>query len=354
MTLSGKFGFSKTQRYLFLVALFAIVLGLIFFGIFQYNLTQQGKGGVQSEDKKNEALGETATSTLSFLNGLPVPITSATSCAAVMIDNNPEVEQNFGLNSAALVYEAPVEGGITRFMAVYQLTTSTVSTIGPVRSARPYFLDWLQELNCLYAHVGGSNEALDKIKSTNIFDLNQFYNGGYFWRDTKYVAPHNTFTDIENLTAAWEKKNKNFPGQEVKSWLFSKQDETSSKKLNQSAVYIDRVGGWQVGWIFNPKNKMWERWLNKSAVFDEKNKIIQAKNVVIQYVKTEVLDEVGRLAVKTIGSGRADILKDDKIINGRWEKKSATARTKFFGPDTKEIEFNPGVIWIEVEPEILK
>lgn len=346
----GKSGFSKTQRYLFLVALFAIVLGLVFYGIFKYNLTQQGKDHSELLGQETEnLLGESVTSTTSFLDGLPVPMGNASSCAAVMIDNAPEVERQFGLNDARLVYEAPVEGGRTRLMAIYHLATSTEQIIGPVRSARPYYLDWVQELNCLYAHVGGSPEALTRIKNFSIFDLNEFYSGGYFWRNKKYQAPHNTFIDVENLAKAYVQEMEKWKGRAIRSWLFAKKE--TSTFGGDITVNVDLTELNQVSWGYDKKTKNWERWVNKSPQFDEKNKMIQAKNVVIQYVDAVVADEEGRLDIQTIGSGRAVILKGGYTVEGRWEKKGLQERTIFFGPDTKEIEFNPGTIWVEVVPK---
>ncbi|KKR48381.1 MAG: hypothetical protein UT86_C0006G0019 [Candidatus Magasanikbacteria bacterium GW2011_GWC2_40_17] len=349
MALSSKTGFTKQQRYLLLVALFAVIAGLVFYGIFKSNLSSPKKDKLTREQAAQDILAESATSTISFLNGLEVPLASASSCVAIMIDNAPEVERQFGLNKASLVYEAPVEGGRTRFMAVYGLATSTVATIGPVRSARPYFLDWVQELGCLYAHVGGSNEALEKIKNLEINDLNEFYNGGYFWRNKKYTAPHNTFTDIETLAQAWEKTGNKDEQRVIKSWLFAKKE---AKILPAGINYFEeQIGDLKVSWSFDQNLKKWKRFVNNKAAKDNVG-TITAKNVVFQYVWGEVLDEVGRLSLQTIGSGRAVILKEGNVIEGRWEKKSAGSRTRFFGPDTKEMEFNPGLIWVEVATKI--
>ena len=99
-----------------------------------------------------------------------------------MIDNFPEAKPAANLSLASLVWEAPVEAGLTRLLAAYPLSAE-LARIGPVRSARPYFLDWAKELNALYLHCGGSDQALADIKNRDVFDLNEFYRGWYFWRD---------------------------------------------------------------------------------------------------------------------------------------------------------------------------
>ena len=80
---------------------------------------------------------------------------------ALMVDNNPDAWPQFGISKADLVYSTLVEGGATRFMAIF--TSKQLSKIGPVRSARPYYLTWAKGINALYGHSGGSAEAIQKI-----------------------------------------------------------------------------------------------------------------------------------------------------------------------------------------------
>src|SRR3989304_1878178 len=92
--------------------------------------------------------------------------------------------------------------GITRFLAIFARGhTAEVSQIGPVRSARPYYLDWTEELNAMFVHIGGSPQALTEINKRGIFDLNQFFNSQYFWTDKslKTAIEHPKFTSLDNL-----------------------------------------------------------------------------------------------------------------------------------------------------------
>ncbi|MFH0804659.1 MAG: DUF3048 domain-containing protein, partial [Patescibacteria group bacterium] len=102
--------------------------------------------------------------------------------AAVMVENLVAARPQSGLAKANVVYEALAEGGITRFMAVYASPLAGLREIGPVRSARPYYLDWVGEYHALYLHAGGSPQALQDIKRYNVFDLSQFTNGPYYKR----------------------------------------------------------------------------------------------------------------------------------------------------------------------------
>ncbi|MDQ3238921.1 MAG: DUF3048 domain-containing protein, partial [bacterium] len=137
---------------------------------------------------------------------------------AVMIENHPESRPQSGLNSADVVYEAVAEGGITRFMALF-LCEPSPQIVGPVRSARTYFLDWLQEYNPLYAHVGGANtpgraDALGQIRQYGIKDLDQMGAGleGGYYRDENRIPSvaleHTMYLNIDKLREYGSKKFK--------------------------------------------------------------------------------------------------------------------------------------------------
>ena len=146
-----------------------------------------------------------------------------------MIENMVTSRPQSGLDRANLVYEALAEGGITRFLAVFA-SGEEIEKIGPVRSARTYYLDWAKELSAAYIHVGGSPEALRLIPQYDILDLNQFYNSPNFWRAKERAAPHNLYTSSELLARAvvskkwgptgsfesWELKNKEKPSEKTK------------------------------------------------------------------------------------------------------------------------------------------
>src|SRR5581483_1401572 len=115
---------------------------------------------------------------------------------AVVVENHPDARPQSGLSQADVVYEALAEGGITRFLAIFQ--SQDVKSIGPVRSARTYFNDWAQEWGAVYAHVGGNSDALALIKAgiPGVSDADQFFNDPYFTRISSRRPPHNTYTSI--------------------------------------------------------------------------------------------------------------------------------------------------------------
>jgi len=117
-----------------------------------------------------------------------------------MVENHPDAWPLSGMSKAQVVIEAPVEGGITRFLVFFDPATE-VDEIGPVRSARPYYVEWADSWHAFYAHVGGSSEGLRLIQTKdNLIDIDQFRHGNTFWRSILRFAPHNVYTSMRQLT----------------------------------------------------------------------------------------------------------------------------------------------------------
>ena len=144
---------------------------------------------------------------------------------AVQVENMVDARPLSGVARANLVYETLAEAGITRLLAIYT-ADDTVSEIGPVRSARAYYVDWASEFGALYAHSGGSPEALSLIPNYNVLDLNEFANGRFFWRSSSRYAPHNLYTSTELLNSAFTAKNG--AAENFTPWLFK--DEASGRR----------------------------------------------------------------------------------------------------------------------------
>lgn len=276
---------------------------------------------------------------------------------AVMIDNHPDSWPQYGLSQAQLVYNALTEGGSTRLMAVYTsppVGEDEIEKIGPVRSARPYYLTWAKGLNALYGHSGGSPESLEKIKEYNILNWEESsaYGLEYFWRDYRYVGPHNLFTSNEKIAQAridWGLENK-IP--KYQGWKFS--PATPAHELVINNIYINYSLGvlFDVEYKYNTSSKLYLRWQDENPHIDALNKKqIAVKNLIIQFVPEEIrLDAEDRLAIDTIGQGEAWIFYNGQMIRAMWVKNSLEHRTMFYDKNNNQIIFRPGNIWIEVVP----
>ncbi len=265
---------------------------------------------------------------------------------AVTVENHLKARPQAGLADANLVIEAPVEGGITRFLAFFA-DGKKIKNIGPIRSARPYFLDWVQEFGALYAHVGGSPEALQTIKNNpEIHSLDQYFQGRYYWRSLKRKAPHNVYSSYELLSQAM--KDLGLEKVKIEKWKFKDDTPEEEKSEKVLGVIIDfSTHANQVAWFYQKDRNEYYRYQAGKLHLDEEGKIIAAKNVIIQKTSVISQDKEDRKKIKTIGSGEALIFLDGKIIQGFWKKPCITKRTKFYSKE-EEVAFNRGVSWIEV------
>lgn len=272
---------------------------------------------------------------------------------AIIIDNMIWAKASLiGLKAASLVWEAPVEGGITRFLALYPSDVE-VKEMGPIRSVRPYFISWAKEWRALLVHVGGSPEALKETKKMGKRDLNQFWQGTYFWRDKNFPSPFNVFTNSQLLKGALVQRKLSQTDYD-RGWKF-KEKEISYKVnstlslLNVSNIIIPySTFSYQVRWQFEPKENSYLRFQGKKPHQERDGHLIKVKNVAVAFMKMQVLDKIGRLKIETIGQGEALIFHDGIAIKGKWQKKFESGLTRFYDGSGKEIEFNPGLTWIQV------
>ena len=272
----------------------------------------------------------------------------------LMIENHFEARPMSGIADASVVYEAPVEGNIPRFLALYSLD-SEVKKVGPVRSARPYYVDWLSEYGtAMYMHVGGSPEALNDIASYGLFDMNEFSRGWYFWRSDDRYAPHNTYTSNELWSKAWEQYAPDNASTTFATWKFEEQEPcdfsvTSSACIKEVALTFSR-GTYEPVWKYNTSTEQYERYEYGEKYVDQSGTAVVADTVVVQWVEAEVLDAIGRQRISTISSGKAAVFRGGSVFEGEWKKESRGGRTRWFDSDGNEIPLRPGKIWIEVMP----
>lgn len=291
---------------------------------------------------------------------------------AVMIENHQESRPQSGLSSADVVYEAVAEGGITRFMAVYLCELGDFQ-VGPVRSARTYFLDWLSEYDALYAHVGGANtpgpaDALGQIISYKIKDLNQF-NIGYptFWRDYqrlgKAVATeHTMYSTTHKLwdigaKRGWVAKDSSGVGWDVKFTPWSFTDDKPENSAGTITVnFWEGQSDYRVEWNFDSSCNCYKRKNNGAEHKDLNNNTqLASKNVIVRFMRESRANDGYEgnvhLVYNNKGQGKALIFQNGKVIVGQWVKLNRTSREKFIDNKGKEISFVRGQIWLQTVPE---
>jgi len=295
----------------------------------------------------------------------------------VMIENHVEARPQSGLSFADTVYEAIAEGGITRFLAVYYCQDAEF--VGPVRSARTYFLDFMSEYGPfpLYAHVGGANtpgpaNALGQIEDYgwgNYNDLNQFSIGfPVFVRDydrlgRTVATEHTVYSSTTKLWDYAKAKRKLTQvdtegtkwNEDFISYEFKDDAASGARPASQMITYNfwEGYNDFQVDWTYDPTTNSYLRSNGGKPHTDlVTKKQIASKNVVVLLMNESRANDgyEGNLHMiyGTKGTGDALIFQDGKKIEGTWSKKSRTDRLLIKDARGKDVEFNKGQIWFSV------
>ncbi len=275
---------------------------------------------------------------------------------AVMIDDHPDARPQSGFSSAAVVWHAPAEGGVPRYMLWFQ--DRVPESVGPVRSARYYFVGWAAEWNAVYGHVGGSPQALKTLREDGngelVYNADEFRWGGtYYWRTKDRFAPHNVYTDGTSLRRM-AKAIKAVDGPAPKSvWTF-----------RAGPPVRDRPAGAEIRVVykFNTVTYEYDRISNRyprsvsgeGEQFDRgTGQRVAPRNVVVMLMRFGPLGDTsnhGRQEADFIGSGTAWVSSNGVTVKGTWRKGSLTKPTRFFDSQGKPITLAPGQTFIQVMP----
>ena len=276
---------------------------------------------------------------------------------AIMMDNTPNSYPHSGLEQADLVYEAFVEGGITRLMAVFWRREADL--VMPVRSARTPFVIWVSELGALYGHAGSANTFNDanaggQIVEWGVKDMNAFSpeaNTAYH-RDLGRYAPYNLATSTKKLREI--AATLRFVGPSVlESWKFRDPGDPSITGTKAEGIEVDFQGSrysWQlIQWKWDAAAKAYGRYQFGGPHLDaQSKKQLKFSTVIVMVAPGQVVDESGHVLLDQLGGGPATVFTGGKAITGTWKKPERESRTRFYGESGQEIAFERGPIFIEV------
>ncbi len=276
---------------------------------------------------------------------------------AVMIENHTEARPQIGLNQAAIVYEAIAEGGITRFMAVF--SPFDVKKVGPVRSARQYYVEWAKGLDALYAHVGGSQDAKTLITTLGVADLDQFrYGIKAYWREPKtgVAIEHTMFTSTDKLYVIAKEARLNLRAT-LTPYKF-KEDALAEARGQAQTLTIDfSFPTYKVLWTYDPATNSYIRAQGGITHVDrETGERIMAKTIAVAVVKRQLksAEDGPGYIMTTTGSGKASILTDGKLVIGTWKRPTKNDMLRFYDDGGQEVALNRGQLWIEIVPPEVK
>ncbi len=258
---------------------------------------------------------------------------------AVMVNNHGKARPQTGLIDADIVYEIETEGLITRFFALFY--GDPPEQVGPVRSARPYFMALAKEWDAYYIHVGGSNEAFAFMKKWGIRDIDD--TGGHpgFWLDESRNRPHNTYI---NLKTALKGKKDNGKLKDI-NFVEGYDNVPDYKVIKHSYSKYNNV---KYEWDDNKQAYL--RYINNIKHIDRiSGKQISPDNIIIQYARHRYTgDELKHIEIDIIGQGDAEYFLGGKYFKGTWSKKSLTAHTKYYDENGEQIKFTKGKTWVQV------
>lgn len=291
------------------------------------------------------------------LTGMPVTEAVARRpVIAVMIDDQSAARPQSGLGSASVVWQAPAEGGIPRYLALFQDTDPP--SVGPVRSARHYFIAWAAEWRSVFVHVGGSPQAVALLRSADgrgrvVYDADEYRWGGrYLYRIAERLAPHNVYSDAKQIRALAKAVGAK-PMDYEAAWQFAP-DATLEKRPEGSRILVPYLAN-RISYAYDRRSNRWLR-----AVTGESRQTdagtgdrIAPKNVVIMLMSFAPLNDGSskrRLEARYTGTGTAWIATNGQAFKGTWKKNSMTGATRFYTKDGKPVTLTMGQTFVQVVP----
>lgn len=330
-----------------------VILIILAGGFLGYKIIENKNKNLETANEQNSeddvlvtGISKKEEKQVQIYNGKDRPI-------AVMIDNHNQAWPQVGLQKAYMVYEAIAEGGETRLMALFKGVD--VEQIGPVRSARHYFLDYAMENDAIYVHFGWSPQAKSDIKKYSINNINGIEEDGVtFWRTKQKSAPHNALTSTEKILKSAQNKKYRTTSTE-KSVLNYVTDEVNLED-GQSAVSITipHSNLQTVKYEYDETNKVYKRFARNKAQTDwTSGESLTTKNIIVTMCDNFDLNDgenKGRQTLKNIGTFDGYYLTNGKAIKIKCIKNARDEKTVYKDLQGNEIKVNDGNTWVNICP----
>jgi hypothetical protein len=276
---------------------------------------------------------------------------------AVTIDDNVVARPQAGFNAAALVYQAPADGGETRYMMVFQATDA--KTVGPVRSGRPFFVRWAAEYRAGLAHYGGDymtlGQTIPQLRGTLIFDIDALNgSGAAFHRVSSRAAPHNAYTgtaELRRVLLAHGGPALQAPGFDVRAYV---DDAPLASRPTASTISVPYPRG-SADYAYDRSRDLYVRSVAGRAQVDAGDgQRVTARNVIVLFMRKSIdpNSEPGyaRIVLDQIGSGTALVFREGRVWKATWRKPTIAAMTRVFDASGAEIPLVRGRTFIQVVP----
>lgn len=271
-----------------------------------------------------------------------------------MIGNTDSALPQFGIGKAEVIYEAPVEGGLTRLMGIFQ-DYKEIEKLGSVRSSRLYYAYYSMEFDAIYLHYGQASYATSFLQSGQIDDLNGLdyaVDQAVIYRDTAKKAPHNAYATGKGLTAGIELKqyDTQYADDHEAHYQFA-QDDTP---VTLSGASCQDAGVVQPGYLinkpyfeYNSQDGLYYRYQYGGRHIDgTSGDQLAVKNIILQNSSVHSLDAKDYLEIGTTGEGTGQYVTGGKAIDITWKREDNFSPTHYYDSDGNEITLNPGKTWV--------
>jgi hypothetical protein len=265
---------------------------------------------------------------------------------AAKIDNHWDARPQIGLESTDIVFEELVEGGITRYVAVWQSTIPEL--LGPVRSIRPMDPNILSPLGGIVCYSGGQPRFVDLMRRTPVYNAihGQPDTASTFYRTPKKTAPHNVLVKAKQVLA--QHKKIAAPRQQFAYSLDPASSTAAKDGKPTKVVHYTFSTAMSGAWTYNPARQVFLRSQAGVKDKDSSGKQLQATNVVVLRVKVTNDRDVPR--TEMISHGEAWVSTGGATVHGTWRKTSATAPIRLLDDNGVDIRLSAGNTWVELVP----
>ena len=335
---SNKKGSSKTKLWIAILIILIIGTG----SFLAYKIMQEKEN--MPEEQSNTITAPIEEKTVQIFKGEDRPF-------AIMIDNHSDAWPQAGLQNAYVVYEIIAEGGETRLMALFK--GADIDKIGPVRSARHYFLDYAMENDAIYVHFGESPQAKSDMKRFSISDIDGIAEDGTtFTRVKDKYAPHNAVTSTEKLLKSANNKKYRTTSSEESVLKYVTDEVNLEDGEGAVSVLIHHSDLQNVKYVYDEEHKVYERYArNKEQVDWTSKEVITTKNIIITFAENYTLSDAenkGRQGIKNIGTFDGYYITNGKAIAIKCIKNARDSKTRYEDLEGNEIKVNDGNTFINI------
>ena len=350
-----KSSIKKTIAIIFVAVI--LIAGVVAGGLwlFSPNTIQNVLG---QKENKGTAADEIYYSPLTGLESSNKDAASA-AVTCVMIENSTDARPQSGLRAAGVVYEAIAEGGISRFMAVYQ--DSKPEYLGPIRSARYTFVQFAKPYQCTYIHMGGATNAINELKNGY-----RDFNAGFY--EEKYVsrkisrgryAPHNVYSrfswiDQFNYSKGWTTSSFT-PFARIQPDTIN---EVENRDATNITIKLSGDNSYNPGFTYNAATNTYLRYHQRGGAHMDKAEdgtLTQISPNVVIAMKVHVINRAGDVNGykdhETWGEGDAFVFQDGTVTAGKWRRANISDPLKFYDSNNQEILLNRGQTWVTAYPD---